>query len=159
MLLAAAVVLALIPCQQQAIAKGVFFDPSSPAGKEYALPLDQARNEAAGTESDGAGGEKAHLFGEGISGQGSGSSGSGGGETTGRKGATGTGNAASAGNGTAGQGGGPQHPPSAAAVAAAISSPDDHYPLSSAILWIAALVALGGIAGLALRVAQRPRPT
>jgi hypothetical protein len=152
MLLAGAVVLVLVPSQQQAIAKGVFFDPSSPAGKEYALPLDQARNEASGTESDSPTGEKAHLFGEGISGQGPGPGTSGGGEATGRTGTSGTGNAAQ------GQSGGSRHPGKTAVVAAAISSPHDRYALSSAILWIAAFVALGGIAALVLRVAQRPRP-
>lgn len=151
MLLAAAVVFVLVPSQQQAIAKGVFFDPESPAGKEYALPLDQARNEAAGTQSDGPAGEKAHLFGEGISGQGSGPSASGGGTGANRTGTP-------PGNAGKGPADGSRHLRKAAVVATAISSPDNHYALSSAILWIAAIVALGGIAGLLLRVAQRPRP-
>ena len=43
------------------------FDPNSPAGKEYALPLDQAREEATGQKgsSEEAGGVP--LFGSGIS--------------------------------------------------------------------------------------------
>jgi hypothetical protein len=43
---------------------GVFVDPESPAGKEYAVPIDQARGEAAGGGNRSAGEEP--LFGEGI---------------------------------------------------------------------------------------------
>jgi hypothetical protein len=43
---------------------GVFVDPDSPAGKEYAVPLDQARDEASGG-AEGAPGDRL-LFGEGI---------------------------------------------------------------------------------------------
>ena len=43
---------------------GVFVDPDSPAGKEYAVPLDQARDEASGEGGGGSG--KESLFGEGI---------------------------------------------------------------------------------------------
>lgn len=43
---------------------GVFVDPDSPAGKEYAVPLDQARDEASGGGGGGSG--KESLFGEGI---------------------------------------------------------------------------------------------
>src|SRR5690349_19568187 len=52
--------------------KGVHFDPESPAGKEYALPLDQARNEGAGKTGVGKDGsiEPAPLFGEGVGGSG-----------------------------------------------------------------------------------------
>lgn len=51
---------------------GVFVDPvdpDSPAGKEYALPLDRAREEAApgaGTSEDGGRGSGQPLFGVGI---------------------------------------------------------------------------------------------
>jgi hypothetical protein len=51
-------------------------DPGSPAGKEYALPLDQARRQARGGDSSGGGGAggsaqksssgRSALFGEGI---------------------------------------------------------------------------------------------
>ena len=39
---------------------GVHFDPNSPAGQEYALPLERAREEAAGTQgqSDSKGGRR-----------------------------------------------------------------------------------------------------
>jgi hypothetical protein len=43
---------------------GVFVDPDSPSGKEYAVPLDQARGEAAGGGKSAPGEEP--LFGEGI---------------------------------------------------------------------------------------------
>ena len=43
---------------------GVFVDPDSPAGKEYAVPIDQARGDAAGGGDAGPGEEP--LFGEGI---------------------------------------------------------------------------------------------
>jgi hypothetical protein len=58
-----------------ASAGGVHFDPDSPAGKEYALPLPEARNEAAG----GVGSRHdptPPLYGVGISGPGSGAAGS-----------------------------------------------------------------------------------
>ncbi|HXR29817.1 MAG TPA: hypothetical protein VN752_01585 [Solirubrobacterales bacterium] len=155
MLLAGAVVLALlVPTPQRALAKEeVFFDPDSPAGKEYALPLDQARDEAAGVgKSDGPAGEKAPLFGEGVSRGGSGPGpGSSGGSTDGAPGADRAGATTGGGGRERGRGSQP--------LQAAISSADGHYALSSAILWVAAIIALGGIAGLVLRAVQRPRPT
>lgn len=49
----------------------VHFDPSSPAGQEYALPLERAREEAAGTQGQSdSDGEGAALFGAGVSGGG-----------------------------------------------------------------------------------------
>lgn len=157
MLLAGAVALALlIPPQQRAMAKGVFFDPDSPAGKEYALPLDQAREEAVGGKSDGPAGKKAPLFGEGVSGRGSGP-GASGGSTGGGSGADRAGAPAGSGGGDGGQGA--QRLAATAAASAVISSAKDDYALSNAILWVAAILALGGIAALVLRVAQRPRPT
>jgi hypothetical protein len=60
--------------------EGVFVDPDSPAGKEYAIPLDQARRDAAGGGNAARGSEDGgqSLFGTGItpaegSGRGSGS--------------------------------------------------------------------------------------
>lgn len=56
---------------------GVNFDPDSPAGKEYALPIDAARDDASGGDRDRSGssprasprtpGSPAPLFGAGIS--------------------------------------------------------------------------------------------
>jgi len=153
MLLAGAVALVLLATAPHALAK-VHFDPESPAGKEYALPLDQARDEAAGAgKSDGPAGKKAQLFGEGISKQGSnaapGSSAGNGGTQGSNEGAGGdTGDK----NGPQGQ---EQRQLSASVVA--VSSNDHSYALSSAILWVAAILALGGLAGFALRAAQRSR--
>jgi hypothetical protein len=49
---------------------GVHVDPRSPAGKEYALPLDQAKRDAGGesgqTGSSGSTSGRSALFGEGI---------------------------------------------------------------------------------------------
>ena len=47
---------------------GVFVDPDSPAGTEYAVPLEQARQEATGTSGAGAAGISGDqpLFGVGI---------------------------------------------------------------------------------------------
>lgn len=47
---------------------GVFVDPNSPAGVEYAIPLDEARREAAGGSRDGGGDPSRGqpLFGKGI---------------------------------------------------------------------------------------------
>lgn len=153
MLLAAAVVLALLASSQRAIAKGVFFDPNSPAGKEYALPLEQAREEAAGVgTSDGPAGKQTQLFGEGVTPRRSGpgaNSGRGGESSAGRQRAPGGSPA-----GGPGQGSQPLRSDTAA-----ISSADDHYPLSNALLWIAAVLAVGGAASLALRAVQRPRHT
>src|SRR4051812_19082119 len=46
---------------------GLHVDPDSPGGKEYAIPLDQARGQGAtGTPQDSTGSTPAKLFGEGI---------------------------------------------------------------------------------------------
>lgn len=147
-----AAALLLLP-QASALAGEVHFDADSPAGKEYALPLDQAREEAAGAgKVDGPAGEKSPLFGEGVS--------SGGGGTPGGGGENGNG---SGGNAAPGEGGGQAHGSQAdrspAAIAAAVSDGDSGYPVSNAILWIVAFIALAGLAALALRTLQRPRAT
>jgi hypothetical protein len=57
---------------------GLHVDPDSPGGKEYAIPLDQARDDAGGGGSQSGGGPGSHLFGVGVGGSdGSGGSGSG----------------------------------------------------------------------------------
>lgn len=145
MLLTGAVALAFLAPAQPASAGGVHFDPDSPAGKEYALPLDQARDEAAGVgKSDGPAGEKAPLFGEGVTkGGGSAEPGPSGGGPQGGSPATGTGTEERA------------EQRAEIAAATAISSSDGGYALSSAILWVAALLALGAIVALVVR-ATRP---
>jgi hypothetical protein len=52
----ALLITALAPTPLALAQDGVFVDPESPAGKEYAIPLEQARREAAGGGS-GRGGE------------------------------------------------------------------------------------------------------
>jgi hypothetical protein len=153
MLLTGAVVLAILGIVPKPVSAKVHFDPESPAGKEYALPLDQARDEAAGVgKSDGPAGKKAQLFGEGISKQGSnagpgvsgGSNGSANGNPKGGSRGPGTG------NGKRGQA-----PRQFSAAVVAVSTDTNGYALPSAILWVAAIVALGGLIGLAFRAARR----
>jgi len=73
-----AVALAL-PLSAQAAAPepGVTFDPGSPAGKEYAIPIAQGRADGAGS-GDNSGSASKTPFGLGIKPPGSGSGGSGG---------------------------------------------------------------------------------
>ena len=65
-------VAALVPAAPAVAQNGVHYDPGSPNGKEYAIPLDQARGNSPGTESTQGGGDSASrprgpaLFGEGI---------------------------------------------------------------------------------------------
>jgi hypothetical protein len=85
---------------------GLHVDPASPGGKEYAIPLDQARDDASGggggSQSSG-GGSGSHLFGVGVGGSDGGSSGSAG---TGGSGAGGGSNdGKSGGSGSGGSGG------------------------------------------------------
>ncbi len=55
------------PCAV-ARAGGVHFDPESPAGKEYGLPLPEARGEGLGSQTGGSSGRPPPLFGIGVSG-------------------------------------------------------------------------------------------
>jgi hypothetical protein len=125
---------------------GVVVDPESPAGVEYAIPLDRARREAgAGSGAGGgpgsrrAGGEES-LFGAGITRQRDGA-----GEGTSREGRSGAGGAAS-GDRTASEGAGPGEPRSAAL---ASTAPDSGTGETVAIAL--AVLALGGLLGIALR--------
>jgi hypothetical protein len=74
--------------------EGVHVDPNSPAGKEYALPLDSARRDSDGgtTPSGGTSSHSAPLFGTGISDSGGSSGGEGSGSNAGggKAGASGT---------------------------------------------------------------------
>ncbi len=71
-------VLAVAPAPAGAVEPGVHVDPGSPAGKEYALPLEQARRDASGgrsgdlSSSDSGQGGGSKLFGEGIKRKGAG---------------------------------------------------------------------------------------
>src|SRR5215207_7689413 len=66
-LLAAVLAMIWLAPAARAQEEGVFVDPGSPTGKEYAIPLDSARRQA-DPSGDGAGGapESAPLFGSGI---------------------------------------------------------------------------------------------
>ena len=64
-----ALLLALTAAPAAGAQEGVFVDPDSPAGTEYALPLERARGEAApdaGGREGGGGGSEQPLFGVGI---------------------------------------------------------------------------------------------
>lgn len=130
-------------------ANGVHFDPDSPAGKEYALPLDQARNEAAGeegTEEIGSGGESAEsapLFGKGVSRGGAEAAQPNGGAT----GSPPDGQAAPGGNG--GSGG--------ASAAGELTDEGEGYSVLAGIGLVAVVVLAGLGLGLALRGVQRVR--
>lgn len=145
MLLAAAAAFASLA--STAGAAEVHFDPDSPAGKEYALPLDQAREEAAGVgKSDGPAGEKAPLFGEGVTPR---SEAPDSGDVTSeeRRESDNGGGAPADGTGSPGSGGG------AASLLGA--TPDSSYPLSSGLLLIAAILLVGVGLGLGLKFAGR----
>lgn len=45
---------------------GVTVDPGSPSGKEYALPVDRARQQAAAPKSSRSDSQRTPLFGEGV---------------------------------------------------------------------------------------------
>jgi hypothetical protein len=142
----------------------VHFDPESPAGKEYALPLQQARNEALGTGGGEAGGgaggpggsggsgAAAPLFGAGVGGSdGAGSSSQGRGAER-----------RSDGSGAQGQGGQPGGDKSANALSkpgpSAIASAEDaDYSTSEGLLLLAGILVLGVALGFGLRASGRHR--
>jgi hypothetical protein len=62
--LIAALLAVSLPAVATAQDDGVTVDPDSPTGKEYAIPLERARQEAAGARGSGA---ETPLFGEGVS--------------------------------------------------------------------------------------------
>ncbi len=130
--------------------EGVHFDPDSPAGKEYALPLDRARDEASGA-SDGAPGRKAPLFGVGISDRppGDGQAQSVGGGPNGRQ----------QGGGVAERSEGQASPAGQSSQKAdrqlRLATAGDGYSLLRGGGMVVALVLLGGLIGLTLRRAPR----
>lgn len=149
MVLAAVVAIVILsavalPAQPAAAQDGVHFDPDSPAGKEYALPLDQAREEASGGGSDGASGERAPLFGAGIAGRNSGSEG-----TPGRDGeVSGQGETAEA-----------DTPGSRASIRSGrevrLAAVGNGFPLMRGVWMAAAIMLLGGALALVFRGLQR----
>jgi hypothetical protein len=145
-------VFGLLVASQPATAK-VVFDPESPAGKEYAIPLDEARNEAAGRSgSVAAPPESAPLFGVGVSAgppdapEGDGA-------------AVGIDEVAAEEPVTGGQ------PPlseperkGGAAAPAGVRDPGDGYSASTAVGLVALIVLLGAGLGMGLRGLQRISP-
>ncbi|HET7590131.1 MAG TPA: hypothetical protein VFK14_08140 [Solirubrobacterales bacterium] len=139
----------------QARAGGVHFDPESPAGKEYALPLQQARNEALGgpgkgDEGGGGGGTgiAAPLFGVGV-----------GGSQAGPK------SEASAGTSPARQPGsndkGKEKTPegeSDASTVKALASAGNSYPAGQGLLILGGFLLLGIALGLGVRAWTRGHP-
>lgn len=95
----AAAALALPSTAAAQIDPGVNYDPGSPAGKEYAIPLVEGRSEGAGTEDQQQGANV--PFGVGIEppGGGKGQRGKGAADRNGRKGAAERGGAPGAGRG------------------------------------------------------------
>jgi hypothetical protein len=152
-------VLASLGFSTVARAGEVHFDPESPAGKEYALPLPQARNEALGGGGAGPGGQAgggggsaaaiaAPLFGTGVGGGSGGSGGGGAGSSKRSLPADRNG-----GSGAKQPGGGDRH---AVHIAVAEGS---SYSSGDALLMLAAILVLGVGLGFGLRVLGRHRPT
>ena len=131
-----------------AVEPGVHVDPGSPAGKEYAIPLDQARNDAlppGGGHAGGGGGAPGSgaspLFGAGVVSRRS--SGSAGVRSRGDSSRNAVKQAA------AGRGAGPALPAAASTGAGADTSP--------AVLIAIAVLAAGCLSGLAVRRLGRHR--
>jgi hypothetical protein len=132
--------------------RGVIIDPDSPAGTEYAIPLEQARRDAAGADAvPPSGGAGEPLFGAGITPARQARAADAGGDGRGSRPSTGAGagagrdetpNADSE-SGTNGPSG------STAAVAAAAGDGGSNTVLSVGIA--AAVLAVGLVAGLAFR--------
>ena len=140
----------------RALEAGVHVDPGSPAAKEYAIPLSQARQQ-------GSTGSEAALFGAGITPPGRGPGGrtghgSRGGSGSGGSGASSSGGAAAVGaSGGSGSSGTAQPPASVLTGAAAHSSGD-----SSLLVLIGGgvlILVLGGFGGTVLRHVRPPRST
>jgi hypothetical protein len=149
--------LGLAAPRSSSAAGAVHFDPESPAGKEYALPLDEARNEATGTENEGPEGsaksgsevesdESAPLFGEGVSGGGGATGGQG------QSGAPEKGGAKPPGGGAAGSA-------SDSGAGGQVPEGNGGYPLAAGIGLAALIVLIGLGAGLGLRSLRRVSPT
>jgi hypothetical protein len=145
----------------------VHFDPESPAGKEYALPLQQARNEALGTGGGEAGGgpgapggsggsgAAAPLFGVGVGGRNNGSD-------TGKPANGGGAGQRSDGGGTQtqggpGDGGSSTTDPSQADPSAVATAAGADYSTGQGLLLLAGILVLGVALGFGLRASGRHR--
>ena len=146
--------LVLVVAAPPAIARddGVSVDPDSPAGVEYAVPLDQARREATGTAGGGSAGADGDqpLFGVGIERSSAGSGGGGGAKGSGGSGrSAGTGGGSSGGGTQAGADEAEGNGASAAAIEVAASGGSSTGLLSAGIAM--AVLLLGLLGGLGLR--------
>jgi hypothetical protein len=145
--------LVLVVAAPPAIARddGVSVDPDSPAGVEYAVPLDQARRDATGTAGGGSAGTDhgQPLFGVGIERASAGSGGGGGAKGSGGSGRS-AGTGGSSGGGTqAGAGEAGRNGASAAAIEVAASGGSSTGMLSAGIA--GGVLLLGLLGGLGLR--------
>ena len=137
---------------------GVHVDPDTPAGKEYAIPIDQARREAQGTSQPNTGhgsNGSAPLFGAGISprsGGGAGSSDRGRGSHGSSKGGT-VGARKSGGNPSQGERGASR--PRAAIVASTDTGGAAAFQTATLV---AAVLLAGGLLGSVLHRVRRKRP-
>jgi hypothetical protein len=129
-----------------ALEPGVHVDPGSPAGKEYSLPLGQARQ--TGGSGSSTGNEGNTLFGAGIKPP---------------KGGTGGGKAAGGtGGGPAGGTGGATASSSTTPPAGVLRAARDHSSDASLLALIGggvAILVLGAFGGTVLRHRRPPRPT
>jgi hypothetical protein len=140
--------LGLLP--SAALGQGVTIDPGSPTGKEYAIPVEQARREAAvGSRTDpiAPSDRSAPLFGQGVTRDTRSSSG---GDAAGTSGG---------GSGTGGSGTTSGDQPAGTSPLGQISPRPVNAGTSAAPLALAAgglgVLVLGGVAGLALRRRRR----
>lgn len=148
---------------------GVIVDPQSPAGVEYAIPLDQGRHHGGGPGHHGSGAASQELFGAGIkpsggSGSGSGSSGSGSAPQAlatggpGSAGGGGSGGASGSGSGRSGSGAGSARRSGAAPEVpsvAPVRAAADYSSSGSVAVLIAAILAGGLGFGVLLRLRAR----
>jgi hypothetical protein len=144
---------ALAPHAAAALEPGVHVDPGSPAAKEYALPLNQARSTGAGSTASGA---SEPAFGAGIKPPGSGGAGGSGSRPhDGRS----PGRGASESRSRDAIGTAPALP---AAVQRAVNAQDSSGGAGSLPALIGggvAILVLGGFGGTVLRHSRRPTPS
>jgi hypothetical protein len=147
---------ALVVQSAAALEPGVHIDPGSPAAKEYALPVSQARGAG---EGDGSEGTHEQLFGAGIKPPGSGSP-RGGSPSAGsgaRRGASNSAGASSSGSGgSASDTTHTQPPPLVRRVAGGGSSSGGGSSLLVLLGGGVVVIALGAFAGVVLRHGRRP---
>ena len=129
----------------------IFVDPGSPSGKEYALPVESARQQASrdGQQRSSAAARPAPLFGEGVdgstAGQGGATSGAGAGDAS--RGGGGGGASGDADGGTPGAQGAAR----TATLKAQAATPDGGIGLAAVIGMGAGVLVLGGVIGVLLR--------